>query len=60
MSAMVAAQGEPAPRPMSVRTKIIIGALLVLFAALHAQGMAMMISASDASPAESASLLRGD
>jgi hypothetical protein len=45
---------------MSVRTKIIIGAVVVLFAALHAQGMAMMMSASDASRAESATVLRGD
>jgi len=59
MSMKFAAQGNPTRR-MSVRTKIIIGALVVLFAALHAQGMAIMMTASEASPADSASVLRGD
>jgi hypothetical protein len=60
MSTTIAPQSDPPPRRMSARVRIIIAAIVVLFAALHAQGMALMMSASAASPADMATLLRGD
>jgi hypothetical protein len=48
------------PRRMSIRTKLIIGAILVGAIILHARGVALIMSASDASPAGSATVLRGD
>jgi hypothetical protein len=45
---------------MSIRTKLIIGAIVVGSVILHARGAALIMSASNASPAESATMLRGD
>jgi len=51
---------QPTPRRLSVRTGIIIGATLVVFAVLHVTGMALIMGAPDQSPAEAATLLRAD
>ena len=45
---------------MSVLTKVIIGAMIIVFAGLHAGGVAMMMNASDRSTVDSAVVLRGD
>jgi hypothetical protein len=51
---------QPTRRRISVRTGIIIGAAVVVFAVLHVTGMALILSASDRSTAEPAMVLRGD
>ena len=64
MSTMVAltenAKADTRPRPMSARTRIIIGAIVVLLAVLHARGIAMIVGASDRPAAQSPTLLHGD
>lgn len=47
-------------RPMSVRTKLIVGATIALFAVVHVYGAAIMMRVADRSAADSTVVLRGD
>jgi hypothetical protein len=54
------AKTDTTPQRMAVPTRIIIGAIVVLFAVLHVGGIAMIVGASDRPTAQSPTVLRGD